>query len=338
MPIFWTRNGVETLSHVGLVMEPMGIKQHFDPISYTSSRKTSVLVWNPESQSPETIWSEDSNGILLTGAVVDIAPEILASWSFKSRFLDVLAGIEQNEKLAQQTLQVPKIGSHVIVRRGRKVPFGTKGVVFWEGTSASGPRIGFKSHAEGEEITYWTPATNVDVTTPGLNIGQIPDIGWLAFLEQTNREESLNSLNIHKGDRVKLNASGKEGKVFWAKGRRLGVNVGETAPIWTETGEVKVFRNGTWISEARFPCEASPLKSLFLDPYLVKDFPEPFNAITYLEIGDDGSAQAFTEEGDVVVTLPTSEVHNFWKKTAALKKIQEEEVFNSFVDGLEGGK
>ena len=53
-------------------------------------------------------------------------------------------------------------GQTVTVVKGRKVPKGTTGVVFWVGEDSYGKgRIGFKG-TDGE--TYWTATSNVEVT------------------------------------------------------------------------------------------------------------------------------------------------------------------------------
>lgn len=53
-------------------------------------------------------------------------------------------------------------GQTVTVVKGRKVPKGTTGVIFWVGEDSWGKgRIGFKG-TDGE--TYWTATSNVEVT------------------------------------------------------------------------------------------------------------------------------------------------------------------------------
>lgn len=51
-------------------------------------------------------------------------------------------------------------GSRVVVARGRAVPKGTTGVVFWMGSGQYGERVGIKDDAG---VTYWTALANVDV-------------------------------------------------------------------------------------------------------------------------------------------------------------------------------
>jgi len=55
-------------------------------------------------------------------------------------------------------------GARVVVVRGRKVPKGTTGVVFWTGLDAyDKPKIGLRDDAG---TTHWTAASNVDVAAP----------------------------------------------------------------------------------------------------------------------------------------------------------------------------
>lgn len=52
-------------------------------------------------------------------------------------------------------------GREVVVVKGRKVPKGTTGEVFWTGESTWGPRVGFKDAAG---TVHWTAMGNVEVT------------------------------------------------------------------------------------------------------------------------------------------------------------------------------
>lgn len=61
----------------------------------------------------------------------------------------------------------PAVGRDVVVARGRKVPKGTVGTIFWVGESTYGYRrtlrVGLRT-ADGE--THWTAAANCDVLNP----------------------------------------------------------------------------------------------------------------------------------------------------------------------------
>lgn len=50
-------------------------------------------------------------------------------------------------------------GDTVTVVKGKKVPLGTSGVVFWTGSNQYGERIGFKNASDGE--TVWISTVNV---------------------------------------------------------------------------------------------------------------------------------------------------------------------------------
>ena len=50
-------------------------------------------------------------------------------------------------------------GTHVKVVRGRKVPIGTTGKVFWKGEGTYGWRVGFK---DSTDTVHWTALTNVE--------------------------------------------------------------------------------------------------------------------------------------------------------------------------------
>lgn len=66
----------------------------------------------------------------------------------------------------RETLERPlRKGDHVRVVKGRKVPIGTHGVVFWAGDSEYGQRIGLKDQAG---VTHWTAAANARLARPEL--------------------------------------------------------------------------------------------------------------------------------------------------------------------------
>jgi len=69
---------------------------------------------------------------------------------------------EQRERNVEESHQ-PMKGRMVRVVKGRKVPIGTTGEVFWFGEGTWGPRVGFHD-ADGE--TFWTAASNVEVIDP----------------------------------------------------------------------------------------------------------------------------------------------------------------------------
>jgi hypothetical protein len=68
-------------------------------------------------------------------------------------------------------------GATVTVVRGKKVPVGTSGVVFWTGDGPWGPRVGFKT-ADG--VTHWTAAANVEVVGATTALPLEPDMASLA--------------------------------------------------------------------------------------------------------------------------------------------------------------
>jgi hypothetical protein len=55
-----------------------------------------------------------------------------------------------------------KNGDKVKVVRGKKVPIGTTGVIFWMREEAYGLRLGIKDSS----TVYWTAAKNVELVTP----------------------------------------------------------------------------------------------------------------------------------------------------------------------------
>ena len=143
------------------------------------------------------------------------------------------------EQEARDTLFSVQKGKSVVVVKGRKVPHGVRGVVFWEGESNYGPRIGIKD-AAGE--AHWIAASNVEVVLPGfpddLCRSPQPPTGqtWSGILTLVTPKMPS------KGEHVRTLDGSSEGKVFWVKGDRLGFRVGpgKDDVVWANGHEVTV--------------------------------------------------------------------------------------------------
>ena len=75
--------------------------------------------------------------------------------------------LARSEDHAMQMVKTIKIGSRIIVTRGRKVPKGTVGVVLFLTNGSYGTRVGFTS--EGQTDTLWTNLSNVEVSHPNID-------------------------------------------------------------------------------------------------------------------------------------------------------------------------
>lgn len=82
--------------------------------------------------------------------------EIDAQWS--AQYWAGRAEESRRIEAARKALYAMK-GQTVKVVKGRKVPIGTEGVVFWVGESQYGWRVGFE---DAEGTTHWTAASNVE--------------------------------------------------------------------------------------------------------------------------------------------------------------------------------
>lgn len=172
-----------------------------------------------------------------------------------------LQRFEANLSEALAAASEPTKGSYVELSRKRcKVPFGTRGHVFWTGDSHYGERVGFKGE-DGE--TYWTAARNVTTVKGHENWGDTcQDCGghgwlpandgkggharcpacerraaeWVANREREEAERQAaheaeldNGGYVGRGARVEVVASegndapvGSSGKVFWRGPNRYG--------------------------------------------------------------------------------------------------------------------
>lgn len=124
-PIF-----VET-THVGLVLG-IGEQNGYDDSDFYAT------VWNPVTGSPDRIqygttraWTYPNH------AEVDASPEVQAAYQ---AYLDAAADKARQAQAALEA-KTPRMGKKVRVVRGRKVPIGTEGVIFWMQEQTFTPRF-----------------------------------------------------------------------------------------------------------------------------------------------------------------------------------------------------
>jgi len=137
-------------SHTGLVLS---LRQTSLDCGYDAAFY--AIVWNPTSQKPESVGYGDT----ISGhgsAEVDATPEVLAAYRAHQ---DALQAVRDAEAAAIEAA-IPSRGRNVEVFRGRKVPVGTTGRVFWYGDTAYGARVGIETL---EGVKHFTAASNVRV-------------------------------------------------------------------------------------------------------------------------------------------------------------------------------
>ncbi len=310
MAIHWNNSYSGPYStHAGLVVS--------STLRWDVDNRPWIKLWNPILQQVEPYCVEGTNTNEYTGSDIDIDPDLIHEWAVWQEFqgrLETLLGAEES---AKTRLQTPKLGSRVVVRKGRKVPVGREGVVFSLGPDhfRKGIRLGIREDSLHE---FWISAENVEVLIPGLKPGQMPVCGW----SQLERElEKVNpSRFVMKGDKIRHMASGQEGRVFFSKNGRLGYNIPgpKSPPLWASEAEVAVFRSGLWEYNQAKPYTSTPLQMVDMTPSLVANFPEPLNQIAYIEVGEDGSGRAYSSHRVMLTVLPVSVVVGFWAKNTVV--------------------
>lgn len=117
-----------------------------------------MVVWNLEKNEPEHKMFATTRGWSYPSysSRPDATPEIqekFAAWKEVKR-------IEELAAKAAKEAATPRKGKTIRVARGRKVPIGTVGVVFWVGSNRFGEAVGFKDEAG---TAMFTSLKNVEV-------------------------------------------------------------------------------------------------------------------------------------------------------------------------------
>ncbi len=304
MPIYWKRGDIIFQTHEDLVVEVEDFYVH---------------VYNPNTLKVETVSTviSDYEGAVFSTAIEDVSDELREAILFRDKLDDVVYRISQVEKDGKDEILSIAIGKRVVVRRGRKIPYGVEGMVFFFGPGSYGDRVGIQTD---DNKTYWTAATNVDVVLPGILPGQFPAEGWKKTQLALEQFTSNNSLNLLKGELVRnRNEPNVFGPVFWAKESRVGFG----NSLYLNESELEVFRNDVWVgaSTEQFPFQAC--ESFMISSYQMEHLPSPYNEIEYLEIASDGSAKAFTHEGDFLLTFSPEDAYKYWLVEEALQVMED---------------
>ncbi len=119
-----------------------------------------ATVFNAATGAVEIVWHDG------TGATVDATPDALAganAWVLAKTTEKRVAGWAENMGKALDAATRVAKGKTVTVVKGRKVPKGTTGEVFWLGDGRYGTRAGVKDAAG---TVHWTAASNLEVVNP----------------------------------------------------------------------------------------------------------------------------------------------------------------------------
>lgn len=110
-------------THVGVVLELREMNGYDDSDFY-------AVVWDTEKgETKRVVYASTRGWTYPNGAAVDATPEVLAAytaWTDKRRAEAMRLALEAEAK-------EPKVGRRVKVVKGRKVPIGSSGEVFWYG-------------------------------------------------------------------------------------------------------------------------------------------------------------------------------------------------------------
>jgi hypothetical protein len=163
-------NNMGRCDFVGCVLETYN--SDYRAMSDVYTWATFALVWTG-SEAREVLVNanfecDQSGG----AAVVDATPEVVAEWNAWKAAKEARANearLLRAEMDRQRELVAPKKGRMVEVVKGRKVPVGTAGLVFWEGTDnygnaklglATSNRKTIRNGRESYADVVWVAASN----------------------------------------------------------------------------------------------------------------------------------------------------------------------------------
>lgn len=205
--------------------------------------------------------------------------------------------LARSEDHAMHRVKTIKIGSQIIVARGRKVLKGTVGVVLFLTNGSYGTRVGFTP--EGQTGTLWTALSNIDVSHPSIDPvtgNPVQGATWRAISDDL-QSRSRPPMLFRRGDQVRLIADrAKSGNVFWIDDHnpRLGFRIaGDINPIWANFSQVEaVVAAPIWAA-----CQ------YVIDSDAVEKLPAPFNQIKMV-VCRANHADAQDCHGNIIMTLP----------------------------------
>ena len=200
------------------------------------------------------------------------------------------------DKAAYDAVMTLDFGVKVVVVRGRKIPRGTTGRVFWTGDNGYGPSVGFED-PKGDR--QFTSLSNIEVVPPPhVRPGEWPL--YLNSLTQTVR------FDVTKGDFVRIKGEpAKVGKVFYRSGDRLGFKdfglLGDSNEVyWANLPQVEISVEGRW-EAVTVRGQAFPTVIARRDVWAA--YPAPFNQVAFFR-EDGGSFLALDENFSVIARVP----------------------------------
>lgn len=257
--------------------------------------------------------------------------EVLAVEREKARKIEEA---KQREASAKNALLSPAKGLTCKVVKGRKVPKGTEGEIFWVGDKGYGLTVGLK---DSQGTTHFTASSNVVTTGWGLDFGQDPvGMTWLELSQEIRDAEEdarKNSRLPFSGDKVREKSNvNNVGCVFWVKEERLGFKkTQKDDPTWADMSDVEYYdnRSQTWkdyvVATPVYPNFAAPQQSTgtpvtpastntqapaqkapgtVVNPFA--SYPEPLCDIRQISQRGDGKWVALDGSGALITLLPES--------------------------------
>ena len=230
--------------------------------------------------------------------------------------LDRAQALLDREKYAKDRLLTPKKGMKAKVVKGRKVPVGTIGTIFWIEDGGFG-KCGL---IDDKGAKHWSYLKNIECAAFGLDFGEEPDCGWTELERRINKAQPTHTM--WKKIKARHPKKGTEGAVFYIKGDWIGFKKGRKGlATWGDIKELEVYcpNKKAWIPayqdapattvKAKGKTEAKKVNGRgqeVTDKGLHwKHLPHPMCDIAELKPLNNGLYKALDINGEDIMELPT---------------------------------
>jgi hypothetical protein len=184
-------DGTMSEAYAGCVLGTGSKSYHDDSDSY-------AIVWDEQSQSVTTAMYATTRCAADGHAVVDAAPEVIAKAKAWLKGWAAAALDEGYINQAYKDRATIEKGTEIRVWKGRKVPIGTTGTVFWKG------QVHYGTGYHHKAVDHFGPRTSGGQTVTRVGFNDAQGTTWWTSIE--NVEKADRRMNLPSDDEIQARA------------------------------------------------------------------------------------------------------------------------------------